>query len=283
MTTEIKEFNPFKLAWVQLQERVNSIKIYSFEDVESAKNILKECTELEKQIEDARTSITKPVNDMLKNINNMAKEIVLPVNEAKNEIKQKILAYNEEQERIKKAEEARIQKIVDWISKIRYVDLVEMAIKDLDEKDRNNFIIKTAIENQIFKINERKRIEAEEQKRKEEQAKLDEEKKKMSEEQAKLAEEKMQIEREKREIEEQKRKQEEEKALAEKQKIVDKIQNTETDKVKWIRTVSKWEIIDEKNVPYSLCSPDSKKINDMIKSWVKEIPWLRIREEKAIQ
>jgi len=45
---------------------------------------------------------------MIKNINNMAKEVSLPVNEAKLNIKKKIVDFNEQQESLKKQETERI-------------------------------------------------------------------------------------------------------------------------------------------------------------------------------
>jgi len=212
--------------------KVEVIKIETFEDTENAKIILKECTDLEKKIEDTRTSITKPVNDMLKQINNMAKEVAIPVNEAKNALKKKIIDFNEEQEKIKKAEDERIQRIVSKV--LASVDEFSLNIftDALEEKDKNNYIIKTAIENQKTKIEEKIRQEAEEKIRQEEQAKLEEEKKNLSEEQAKLAEEKLKIEQEKREIEEEKIRQAKEKELQEKNKIVEQINKTNSEKVK---------------------------------------------------
>lgn len=283
MTTEIVEFNPFKLAWVNLKDRVSSLEINEFDDIENAKNILKECTELEKRIEDVRTSITKPVNDMIKNINNMAKEVALPVNEAKLDIKQKILNYNEEQERIKKLEENRIQNIIDWVLKIFNSDLLNFYFNKLDEIDKNNFIIKSSVENQKIKIEEKNRKEEEDNRKKQELELLEDEKKRMSEEQAKLADEKLKLEQEKRDLEEQRRADLEAKQIDDRNKIIDQIQNTEIDKIKWVRTITKWEIVDENQVPRSLCIPEAKKINELIKTWIKDIPWLRIREEKTIQ
>lgn len=268
---------------MNLNDKVKSLEIREFEDIETAKTMLKECNELEKRIENTRTQITGPVNEALKKINNMAKEIALPVNEAKLTLKKKILDWNEEQERIKKAEEERIQNIVSTIKSHNNGLFLADYTDTLSEEDKNNFIVKTAIFDTKMKIEEAKRAKEEEIKRAEEQAKLAEEKKKMSEEQAKLVEEKMKLEQEKRELEEQKRKDAEAKELAEKEKIVEQIKNTEVDKVKWMRTKTNWEIVDENCVPRQLCTPDSKKINEMIKSWITEIPWLRIRQEKAIQ
>lgn len=64
--------------------------------------------------------------------------------------------------------------------------------------------------------------------------------------------------------------------------ILEKRQD-QTDKVKWLQTITKFEIIDEELVPRLACSPDEKKIRAMIKSWVDNIPWIRIYQEKTVR
>ena len=64
--------------------------------------------------------------------------------------------------------------------------------------------------------------------------------------------------------------------------ILEKRQD-QTDKVKWLQTITKFEIIDEDLVPRLACSPDEKKIRAMIKSWVDNIPWVRIYQEKTVR
>lgn len=64
--------------------------------------------------------------------------------------------------------------------------------------------------------------------------------------------------------------------------ILEKRQD-QTDKVKWLQTITKFEIIDENLVPRQACSPDEKKIRAMIKSWVDNIPWVRIYQEKTVR
>lgn len=64
--------------------------------------------------------------------------------------------------------------------------------------------------------------------------------------------------------------------------ILEKRQD-QTDKVKWLQTITKFEIIDEDLIPRQACSPDEKKIRAMIKSWVDNIPWVRIYQEKTVR
>ena len=70
--------------------------------------------------------------------------------------------------------------------------------------------------------------------------------------------------------------------LNHKAEILEKRQD-QADKVKWLQTVTKREIIDEDLIPRQACSSDSKKINAMIKAWVDNIPWIRIYQEKTVR
>lgn len=60
-------------------------------------------------------------------------------------------------------------------------------------------------------------------------------------------------------------------------------QEAQSNKVKGIMTVTKWEIVDEEKVPRQACSSDSKKINALIKLGHKNIEGIRIREEKVVR
>jgi hypothetical protein len=60
-------------------------------------------------------------------------------------------------------------------------------------------------------------------------------------------------------------------------------QEAQSNKVKGIMTVTKWEITDEEKVPRQACSSDSKKINALIKLGHKSIDGIRIREEKVVR
>lgn len=53
-------------------------------------------------------------------------------------------------------------------------------------------------------------------------------------------------------------------------------------KIKWEREVTKFEIVNENEVPRVLCSPDDSKIRKMIDSWITEIQWIKVRKEKVI-
>lgn len=45
----------------------------------------------------------------------------------------------------------------------------------------------------------------------------------------------------------------------------------------------KYEIEDETQVPLAYCSPDSAKINAAIKAGVREIPGVRVYEDKIMK
>jgi len=63
-----------------------------------AYDILKRIKVLKKEIEDKRTSITKPLNASLRAANALFKTLTAPLNEADGTIRDKILDFQEEQE-----------------------------------------------------------------------------------------------------------------------------------------------------------------------------------------
>ena len=104
-----------------LVKQVEELSIEKREDLQVATTIMKECQFTEKELEEKRLEITKPLNDFITDVNVLFRETAIPVLNAKATIKQKILVWNQEQERIRleeeqkrfAAEQARLQKIED--------------------------------------------------------------------------------------------------------------------------------------------------------------------------
>ena len=279
---ELSELTPFELRTTSLRTEAETIVVADMEDAETARLKIKECTALEKEIEDARTAITKPVNEKLREINNLAKQVSLPVAEAKNILTKKINDYMSEQERIRQEKLATLNREVQKIKSLLTHDDLNAYVA-LDEH-ADNELIKSTISLQKANIDaEIKRKEEDDLRRKEQEA-LKAKQAEQSAEEAKLAEERMKIEQERRDLEAEKARIEREKIEAEQNKaMAQTVMSTEEVKVKGTRTQTKWEIEDEKLVPRELCSPDSKKVNERIKTGVKNIPWLRIWEENIIR
>lgn len=278
----ITDLSPFEMRTRSLLDDATTYVIVSPIDAENARLKIKECIALEKEIEDARTSITKPVNDKLKEINNLAKQVTLPATEAKTILTSKINEFMAEQERIR---QAALKRLNDEILKIKSLETYEQL--DLfvpSDEFENNEVIKSTLEIQRKAIEEKITAENERIRREQEQKKLESEKESMSIEQQRLAEERIDLDRERRNIEAEKAKLGKEKLEAEQAKQLAEVEKqSEAAKVTWTRVQMKREIVDETLVPRELCSPDSKKINAYMKNWIKNIPWINVWEEKIIR
>lgn len=273
--TALTELNPFQEKGKELKEVSASLEVTNYDEAEKANKHLEACQSNLKDIEGTRKDLVKPHNDVVKQINKLAKEVKEPAEEAKAIIKGKIVHFNAEQERIKKAEGKRTE---DICGKIRQITtLEELSEFEIDDKDVENPTIILAIQNKKAEI-ERKIEEAEEERRRaEEQARLD---KLNAEERGKEAE-RMKEENEKREAEaEEKRKEQEaeKKALEKEAK-----QKEEAEKVKGIRKVTKFEVVDENKVPRPFLSVDEKKLREAIKNGMTVIEGVKIWQEEEVR
>jgi hypothetical protein len=92
---------------------VSEIQIKDKETSLQADKLLRSCNEIEKEIENQRVNMVKPLNDIVKTINSKAKDVSAPVLEAKTEVKRKIVAYNADLEKARRLEESRIETIIN--------------------------------------------------------------------------------------------------------------------------------------------------------------------------
>jgi hypothetical protein len=74
-----------------LQQRSKEIAITSHDDVVKANDFLKEVKAFTKYVEEQRTALTKPLNDVVTQINDMAKKYKGPGDTIEKEIKDLIL------------------------------------------------------------------------------------------------------------------------------------------------------------------------------------------------
>lgn len=89
------ETSKFQTQLMEIQAKTKSVVIVSHEDVEKANMVLRDIKAFQKDIEDNRTALTKPMNDTVKQINAMAKQYYTPAEELEKEVKTKILGFNE--------------------------------------------------------------------------------------------------------------------------------------------------------------------------------------------
>ena len=94
-----------------LIERANAIStITDSREADNAGLVLKDITTMLKKTEEARTATKKPVIELGKKIDALAKEFSAPLLEAKEKCAAAIIVYNQEVERIRREEEERIRK-----------------------------------------------------------------------------------------------------------------------------------------------------------------------------
>ncbi len=274
----LEKLNPFTVRGRTLKEKAEQLKVETFEDLTTANEALKECQTVEKEIEAKRVELTKPLVDMQRQLNNLAKEVAIPTIEAKSVIKQKILAFNEEQERKRRAEEEAERKRLEEARKREEAE--KKAREEAERKIR---------EEEERKLAEKKR-ELEEAKKKAQQEadetsrKLAEMKAKQAEEEARLEAERIKLEQDKRDLEAEKARIEAEKKEAELQKEREaKEKELAKQKVKGIRKTWKYEVVDTTKVPRNFCVPSDQLIREAIKNGVREIPGVRIYSESTVQ
>jgi hypothetical protein len=90
-----------------LLARVASLKIRDQSGYTEAAAWLKSIKGFLKAIEDARTRITKPINDSLREVNAQAKEAAAPFLESEQKIKRAMIVFSDEQDRIAREEQRR--------------------------------------------------------------------------------------------------------------------------------------------------------------------------------
>jgi hypothetical protein len=281
-----KTADTFLATGKDLVKQVEELRIDKREDLQVATTIMKECQFTEQELESKRLEITKPLNDFITDVNILFRETAIPVLSAKATIKQKILVWNQEQERIKleeeqkrfAAEQARLQKIEDERLAREKIETAKREAEEAKLEAERLRLQKLEEERLAKEFEANKTSEAE-------QARLKEIADKQRIEREKLDQEKLDIERKNRELEEEKLRIEEEKREMTRKYIADNLAaiNAKDSKVKGIVHLWTYEIVDEQKVPRVFCTPDSKKINEAIKAGVRLIDGLKIFENKIVR
>ena len=94
----------------QLVESAKSIVIDSKETFDNASTVLASLASQRKQGDGLRKLIVQPLNDHVKNINAFFANLIAPVEEAENSLRQKVSAYVTEQDRLATIEQDKIDK-----------------------------------------------------------------------------------------------------------------------------------------------------------------------------
>jgi len=91
---------------VKLQEYAEARTIASVEDIKSATNDLSIIANIKKAMEGKRKAYLTPIQDHVKSINETFKTLMAPIEQANTTTRSKIMAFNAEQERIRREQEA---------------------------------------------------------------------------------------------------------------------------------------------------------------------------------
>src|SRR5882757_11437215 len=108
----IAEISPFQATSVELKAKAEAQEVTNEMQLASAVNVKKQITAHRKLVTDTRLGITRRFDDVKRAIMTKEAEILLPLDEGQTALSQKMLTYTEEQERIKREEQERVEKIV---------------------------------------------------------------------------------------------------------------------------------------------------------------------------
>jgi len=270
----------------KLLKQSQDLKITNNTELQDGSYILKGCQIAESDLENKRIEIVKPLGDFVKEANTLFKETAVSILEAKNVTKQKMLEWNQEQERIKREEEEK--RFAEEQARLRKLEEERLERERIEKEKREEEEKRLAQERERLRKLEEERIEKE---MKSKQASEEEKQKALAvaeaqrQEREKLENDRLDLERQKREVEEEKLRQEEQKKIDAKKRL-DELEVSDREKqlhVKGVYKLWQWEITDELSIPREFCSPDSKKINEAIKKGAREIQGLRIYQSTLVK
>lgn len=296
----LKEVSPLETQSIALLEKSKTLAaVKDNPTLAKAVAIKKEINAHAKFIKDSRMALTRPLDDMKKVILAKESEIMLPLEKAKADISDKILTYEEEQERLRAIEEARINTILEELTVSVYmldtptgVDKQGAYLKEvfgkLSEPDQNNADIKLKFRESIDALTTRKSNLEEEERQRLERERLAREAEKQSTERAKLEAQRAAIERQEREIKAERERQQRELERQELAKEAEEKRKAEAIAEKSkpksnIATITEFEVETPSLVDRLYCSPDPIKIRQAIKEGATEIAGVRIFQTKRVR
>lgn len=201
---EIQELSPLMAKSLELKSEADKVVITTKDGYAEAKAKKRELVSHRTNVRDLRLTFTRKLDHVKSLFIGKQDEVLAPVIEAENLLKTKIGEWEDEQQRLKEAEEARIQAILDKLTVpamerkavtrdevLRAQAALKMELSLLDQKDRNKKAVKDHVAEERKKIeellefvDERDRQAAEAQAQAEERAKLDADKKEFEEKKA---------------------------------------------------------------------------------------------------
>lgn len=295
----LKQVSPLEQKSIELLEKATKQKVSDDTTLAHAVAIKKEINAHGKLIKDSRMALTRPLDDMKKQIMVKEAEVTLPLDKAKADISDKILTYEEELERIQMEEEARMGKIFSSLEVQVYqlgtseeVEARGKALKTtfaaLSEKDRNNSEVKLIFRQSVDALTTRKTNLEEEERQRVERERLAKEAESQSIERAKLEKERAAIEDQERKLQADRERQQRELERQELEAQAEASRKAEaaTEKARPksnIATVTEFEIETPSLIDRIYCSPDPVKIRQAIKDGATDIPGVRIFQTKKVR
>jgi hypothetical protein len=279
---QLEQVSKFTTKGLALKAAAEELVINTAADLPSAQVLKKQFQALANEIDQEKKAITFPYRDFVKQLNALADECLVPTEQGRLVLDQKLLAFDEKVE-AKRREKAEIERKL--LEEQRLAEEKAKAERDAEEarlrKIESDRLAAIAAEQE----RERARIALEQDANKRAQRELEAEKlaqeAKLEAQRVAIAQKERAMAEKQLEIEQQMKAMDAKAAEAgEKERLA---QEEAMNKVKGVRAGFTYEIENEDAVPRELCSSDSKKINAAIAKGLRVANGLRIFEKKRIQ
>ena len=112
----------------QVAEQCKNIIVTDQGSLDTAKNLAKDASKIEKIIDEKRKEITKPILDEKKRIDDFAKDLTTELNNSLKGLRAQILSFEQEQDRIRRDELRRIEE-----ERIRKEEELRKAVEENKE------------------------------------------------------------------------------------------------------------------------------------------------------
>jgi len=131
---DTKELAPIKATVTKLESQAQSVQIVTAEDYTQAVDLVAKLKDAGSRIKNAKESVTKPLNEALRNARNLFAPIEEQFANAESIVKTKILAYKRKVDEEARAKEAKIAADLE-AGKIKKLETAEKKIDAIERVD----------------------------------------------------------------------------------------------------------------------------------------------------
>jgi len=110
LENEVRDIN-YEVTTIETQ--ANQLTVVDEADAKIAANMLGQIAKAKKTVEEKRKFFVAPLNEQVKRINDLFKQITTPLEKAEATLKAKVLAYRQEQERKRQEEEEALRRLAE--------------------------------------------------------------------------------------------------------------------------------------------------------------------------